>query len=92
MSALLNGRIWTFYQFEDSFKPNSYVAGGSEPSSTSCRRHAICNPMLAERDVQTETYLKGIISLNYRLISYSTLLYQSQCLKAEDKYETKILK
>ena len=47
--------------------------------------------MLAERDVQTKTYLKGI-SLNYRLIAYSTLLYQSQCLKAEDKYETKILK
>ena len=37
----------------------SGVAGGSEPLSTSrlekdTGRHAICNPMLAERDVQTK--------------------------------------
>ena len=65
------------------FKPNilphskSGVAGGSEPLSASCKGgdsgcHVICNPMLAERDVQTKTVWKGI-SLNHWLIAYSTL-------------------
>ena len=72
------------------------VAGSSEPSSSSrkakdSRHHAIYNPMLAERNVQTKTYLKGI-NLNYIQIAHFTLLYQSQILKAENKYETKILK
>ena len=56
--------------FKTNFLPHgkSAVAGSLEPSSTSCKErdrghHAICNPMLAERDVQTKTYLKGI-SLN----------------------------
>ena len=70
--SLLNGRIWTFYQFKDSFKTDllphdkSAVAGGSEPSSTSHKggdssHHAICNPMLAERDVQTKQFEKGSV-------------------------------
>ena len=44
----------------------SEVAGGSEPSSASRKggdssHHAICNPMLAERDVQTEKFEKGSV-------------------------------
>ena len=55
----------TSLHVEDSFKTNllphdkSEVAGGSVPFSTSRKegnidRHAICNPMLAERNVQTK--------------------------------------
>ena len=44
----------------------SEAAGSSEPSSASRKgedsgRHAICNPMLAERDVQTEKFEKGSV-------------------------------
>ena len=62
----------TSLHVEDSFKTNllphdkSVVAGGLEPSSTSRKggdssRHAICNPMLAERDVQTKQFEKGSV-------------------------------
>ena len=62
---MLNGHIWTFYLFDYSFKTDlltygkNAVPGGSEPLLTSRKggesgHHAICNPMLAERDVQTK--------------------------------------
>ena len=44
----------------------SEVAGGLELSSASRKggdsgRHAICNPMLAERDFQTKKFEKGSV-------------------------------
>ena len=59
-----------FYMSETLLKTSllphrkSEVAGGSKPLSASRKGgdsvlHAICNPMSAERDVQTEKFEKG---------------------------------
>ena len=84
--------------FKTKFLPHgkSKLAGGSEPSSTSRKvvdscSHVVSNPMLAERDVQTKHILKGSV-WTIDIITYSSLLYKSKCLKSEAKYETKNIK
>ena len=71
---LLNGRIWTFYHVGDSILTTSsylivrgqllVVPNRRQPvADLDSGRHAICNPRLAERDVQTEKFERDHFSL-----------------------------